>query len=149
MLVDLCVESFAERDCVWVVAGGNRRGFAVFGEPEMNLIKEVKTRPVNQTAFARLILCSEKDGGSEDALEALHHAPVIPAILGEVEELQHLRGTIEMDRAAHLPEGECRHPNRNKAVLPEGQTEVGMSDDMKEEISVAAHVKELMLGERA
>jgi hypothetical protein len=81
-------------------------------------------------------------------LEALHHAPVIAATLGETEELQDLRSAIELDGAAILPEGERRHPNRNKAVLAEGQTKVGMPDDMKDETPVAALVRELMLGEK-
>ena len=147
VLVDLRVKGFAQGDSVRAVMDGKRRRFAVFGEPEMNFINEVKTRPVNQMAAARLVLCSEKDGGSKAALEALHHTPVVAAILGEAEELQHLRSAIEMDGAVLLPEGEGRHPNRNKAVLAEGQTEVGMSDDMKEEIPVAALVKELLPGE--
>ena len=99
MLVGFCVEGFAERDGVRVVVGGNRKGFAVFGESEMNLIKEVKARPVNHWAAPRLVIGPEKDGGRKDALEALHHAPVIPAILGEAEEREHLGSALGMDGA--------------------------------------------------
>jgi hypothetical protein len=53
-----------------------------------------------------------------------------------------------MDGAVLLPEGERRHPNRNKAALTEGQAEIGVGDDMKEEIPVATPVTELMVGER-
>ena len=148
VLVDLLVEGFAQRDGIRTISGRSRSGFVVFGEPEMNFIEKVKTRPVYQTVAARLILCSEKDGGSKDALEALHHAPVIAAILGEPEELQYLGSAPETDGAVLLPEGERGYPNRNEAVLTERQTEVGMSENMKEEIPVAALVKELMLGAR-
>jgi len=120
VLVDLCAEGFAQGDRVRAFVGGNRGGCAAFGEPEMNFIKEVETRPVDQTAAARLVLRAKEDGGSKDASESLHHAPVIPAILGETEELQHLGSALEVDGAVLLPEGERRHPNRNKAVLAEG-----------------------------
>ena len=45
-----------------------------------------------------------------------------------------------------MPKGEGRHPNRNEAVLAEGKTEVGVGDNLKEEIPVAAFVYHLVSG---
>jgi len=61
---------------------------------------------------------------------------------------RHLGGDPGVRLGVRPLPGERRHPNRNKAVLTDGQTEVGMPNDMKEETPVAALVKELMLGER-
>ncbi len=147
MLVDLRVKWFAERDGVRVGVGGDQSGFGVVSETEMKFTEEVKSRPIHQPAAPGLIPCSEKDGGRKDTLEALHHTPVIPTVLGEAEEVEHLGSAVEMDGAVLLPEGERCNSNRNKAVLTEAQTEVGMPNDMKEETSIAALVEELMLGE--
>ncbi|HET7213000.1 MAG TPA: hypothetical protein VFL79_05395 [Terriglobia bacterium] len=48
----------------------------------MKVIKEMKSCPVDQMVSCRLILRSEKDGGSKDALKALRYSAVIMAILG-------------------------------------------------------------------
>jgi hypothetical protein len=115
----------------------------------MNFIEEVKSRPVNQLAAARLVLRAKEDGGSKDALEALHHAVVVAAILGKAEELQHLGGAIEVNGPAFLPEGEGGHPDRDEAILAEGNGVIGVRDNLKEEVPIAALVKELVFGERA
>ncbi|MGA2078026.1 MAG: HEAT repeat domain-containing protein [Terriglobia bacterium] len=149
MLIDLSVEGFAQGDGVRTVGGANRSGSAVLVEPEMNFIEEVKSRPVNQLAAARLVLRAKEDGGSKDALEALHHAVVVAAILGKAEELQHLGGAIEVNGPAFLPEGEGGHPDRDEAILAEGNGVIGVRDNLKEEVPIAALVKELVFGERA
>lgn len=66
------------------------RSFAIATEPEMKVIEEVKTTPIHQTVADRLAPRPEEDGGGKDALEALHHAPIVAAIFGKAEEFQHL-----------------------------------------------------------
>lgn len=91
----------------------------------MNLLKEVKAHPVNQSAAVRLVLRSEKDGGGKDALEALHRATAIAAVLGKAEEVQHLGSALEANGAGLLSECKCGYPDGNKAVLPKGKPKSG------------------------
>ena len=56
---------------------------------------------------------------------------------------------MEMDCAALLAEGKCRHPDGDQAVLAERQAEVGVRDNLKDEIPVPALVNELAFGKRA
>ena len=85
----------------------------------MNLIKEVKSCPVDQMVSCRLIFRSEKDGGRKDALKALRYTPVVAAILGKPEEIQNLGCTTEADCPALLTQGESSNPDGNQAVLTE------------------------------
>ena len=120
----------------------------MFGEPEVNLIKKVESSPLNQLASGRLLFGAEEDGRGKDALEALDDAAVIAAVLGKPEELQHLGGAFETYGAALLPEREGGNPDRDEAILAEGQAEVGMTYDVEEEVSVAVLVAELIFRQR-
>ena len=120
----------------------------VFGEPEVEAIEEVETRPIDQPGTGWLLFGAEEDGRGKDALEALDDAAVIAAVLGKPEELQHLGGAFETYGAALLPEREGGNPDRDEAILAEGQAEVGMTYDVEEEISVAALVAELIFRQR-
>ena len=116
----------------------------MFGEPEVDVIEEVEARPIDQPVAGRLLFRTEEDRRGKDTLEALHHAAIIAAVLGEPEELQHLSGACEMHGAALLPEGKGSNPDGYEAVLAKGQTEVGMADNVKEEPSVAPSMNELV-----
>jgi hypothetical protein len=114
----------------------------------MNLIKEVKSCPVDQMFSCRLILRTEKNGGCEDALKALCYAPVVTAILGKPEEIQNLGCTMETDCSTLLPKGKRRDPDRNQAVLTKRQAKVWMPDDLKEEFAIPPFVSKLIFGKR-
>jgi hypothetical protein len=50
---------------------------------------------------------------------------------------------------AALTNRKRRHPNRNEAVLAEGQSELRMTEDLKEELSIASRVRQLVRGRAA
>lgn len=61
-----------------------------------------------------LFFGSEEDRGAEKSLEALDEPAVVRAVLGEVEEVEHLGGRIEMDLAGLLPQCERSDPDRDE-----------------------------------
>lgn len=149
MLVDLGVKSLAKSDGVGVIKCADGSGFVAWSEPEMNPVKKVKAGPVHQAAADRLVFRAEEDGRGKNPLKTLYHSSVIATILGESEELQHLRGAIEMDRTALLPKGEGCYPDGDEAILAEGQAKIRMCDNLQEEFTVPALVKDLPLWKRA
>jgi hypothetical protein len=52
------------------------------------------------------------------------------------------------DRAA-LTNRECGHPNWDEPVLAEGQSELGMAEDLNEEFSIASGGKQSVSGRTA
>ena len=148
VLVNLSVETLAESNRVPMLAGCAGTTLLPFCKPEMKVIKEMKSCPADQMIPCRLIFRTEEDGGRKDALKALCHAPVVPAILGKPEEVQNLGCTMEADCPALLPKSKRCHPDGNQAVLPERQGKVGMSDDLKEELAVPALVGKLVFWKR-
>jgi len=104
----------------------------------------VESRPVEGEFAFWLIVASEKDGGRENALESLHDPVVALTVLEEAEKVEHLGGAVKSYNPAALTNGEGRHPNWNEAVLTEGQSELGMTEDLKEELSIASRVKQLV-----
>jgi hypothetical protein len=112
-------------------------------------IKKVKSRPVEDEFAFGLVVTSEEDGGREDALETLHD-PVVPlTVLEKVEEVEHLGGSVESYNPATLANRERCYPDWNEAILAEGQSELGMTEDLKEELSIASRVKQLVDGRSA
>lgn len=73
-----------------MIGGGNRKGFVVFNEPEMRLIK----------------LCN------------VHN--YVTAVLGQAEEIKHVRGSLEVDYPTFLLHGKAGDPNGNETILSEG-----------------------------
>jgi hypothetical protein len=80
-------------------------------------------------------------------LEALHHAAVIAAVLGKSEKLEHLSGTAKTNSPVLLAKGERGNPDGYEPVLAKRQSEIGMADDVKEEVSVASSVNKLIAGD--
>jgi len=85
----------------------------------MNLIKKVKTRPVDQMVPCGLVFSPKENGRSKYALKALHYTPAVTAILGKPEKIQNLGCALEVDRLAFLPKGQRCNPDGNQAVLAE------------------------------
>jgi hypothetical protein len=83
MAVDFAIERFAERDRVRVIA-------VVISEPSVKLIKEVKTRPIDHTIAAGLIVGAEKNRRCKNPPKALRNAAVISAVFRQPEEVQDL-----------------------------------------------------------
>jgi len=119
----------------------------VLGEPEVDLIEEVEPCPIDEAAAGRLLFGAEEDRRGENTLETLHHAAVIAAVLGKAKKLQHLSGTAKTNGAILLAKGERGNPDGYEPVLAKRQSEIGMADDVKEELSVASSVNELIAGD--
>ena len=120
MLVDLIVERFAENDGVAgdILGSGSRS--VVRTKPEVNAIKKMKTRGVNQRISIGVILGAEEDSRCEDSLKALDNSPIMATIGSEAEEIEHLKGSFKVDGAAFLLDGESGYPNGDQAILAEG-----------------------------
>jgi hypothetical protein len=138
--IDFLVEWLAENDDVFITRRGEWSGL-VLVKPKLKTIEKVESRPIENEFTFWFIVASEKDGGCKDALETLHDPAVPLTILEESEKVEHLGGSLESHDAAALTNRKCRHPNRNEAVLAEGQSELGMTEDLKEELAIASRVK--------
>jgi hypothetical protein len=146
MLVNLSVKGLAENDSVFMGRSGCRGQLCIAVEPKLNAIKEVEPGPVRQTISAFLVLGAKEDRCGKNTLETLHNALIVAAVFGETEEIQHLSGAMEPDDSALLLDSECRYPDRNEPILTEGQIELGMRGDLKEELAIAPSVVELIFG---
>lgn len=142
VIVNFTEECVAENDGVIVSAA---RGRFVLGcvEPEFHAVKEVEAGPINNRRGLRVLFSSEKDCRAEDSLEAGDKAPIVRAVFWKAKKIEHLGGGMEMNLAGLLAQGELGHPNRNEAILTEGQPVVRMGDDVNEEIAVAPAMDEL------
>ena len=119
VLIDLLIEGLAKRDRIFRGVAA-RRGLIGLVEPKSKVIQEVKARPVGDATSTGLIVGAKEDGGSEDALEPLDDAAVMAAVFGEMEEVQHSRRAVEVDRPALLLDSERGDPDGDQPVLAEG-----------------------------
>jgi len=113
VLVDLPVERFAQGD---YIAGFFRRSLSCgLGgiEPELHAIEKVESTPVNQVVAGRLVFGAEENGCRKDSLEALNDPPIMIAVCGQVEEIEHLRSFLKSDGAALLPKRQSGDPDRD------------------------------------
>jgi hypothetical protein len=101
--VNFAIEGFAEGDCVRVVA-------AAIGEPNVKLIKKVKSSPIDQTIAPGLFLGAEENRRSEDALKPLRDATVIATIFRFAAES---RLGVSQSYLAMLESGSRRLPRKS------------------------------------
>jgi hypothetical protein len=120
MLIDFVVEGFAEGDGVSDAIVGLGSLAVVGSKPKVEAIKKMKTRGINQRIGVGVILGSEEDGRCEDSLKALNHSPIMATVGSEPEEIEHLKGSVKVDGAAFLLDGESGYPNGDQAILAEG-----------------------------
>jgi hypothetical protein len=135
VLIDFLVEGFAQSDGVLKAFGGKLLLF-VIAEPEAYPIKEMKPHVINESVLIRLTFGPEENRCNEDALEALHDSPVMTAVFGEPEEVEHLGSTLKPDGPALLLHSERRDPNRDETILTKGQAEAMESGYIKKEFPV-------------
>lgn len=117
MVVDLLVESFAERNDIW-----ERFAVAVLAvgvEPQGHPVEKMKSRPFNRRGLLKLVFGPEKDRGGEDPFETLYGTSIMRTISGKAKEIQHLASALEMYLAALLRDCKRRNPNGYQAVLAE------------------------------
>jgi hypothetical protein len=121
VLIDLVIETLAERNTIFVSVC-SRRGLVIGAiEPKLDTIKKMNPRPVENPRRGLCSLDPEKDASREDALEALHEASVMETILRQLQEFEHLGGAFEANRAASLFHRERGNPDGDEAVLTKWQ----------------------------
>ena len=116
---------------------------AVGCKPEVNAIKKMKTRGIHQQISIRTILRAEEDGRCEDSLKALNNSPIMATVGSEAEEIEHLMGSLKVDGAAFLLDGESGYPNGDQSILAEGQAILGVRRDLQKEPSVPSCMGQL------
>ena len=67
-------------------------------------------------------------------------------VLGQWQEIEHLGSACEPNSPAFLFHSQSGDPYWDEAVLAEWQTEIGMSDDFKEELPILAAMNQLGRG---
>ena len=87
VMVDLVVEGFAEDNDILVVGSWLMLDLCI-GEPQVHGIKKMKTRAVNHLAGAGLLFRTEENSGRKNSLETFDDASIMPAVFGEVKELE-------------------------------------------------------------
>ena len=138
MLIDLVIEGFTKGDHVPLILNLDTAIVFLSAEPEFHVIEEVEAGPVDELVSGGLIFRPEEDGGGEDTFESVFDSPVVEAIGLEAEEGEHLRGALKADDPAFLFQGERCNPNRDEAILTEGQTVVGVTEYLKEKFAAVA-----------
>lgn len=145
VLVNLAIKLLAEQDRIAVRAMGACLLVLSCVKPKSHAVEKVKPSPVDHCSRLGLLLTSKKDRGAEDVLEAIDKAAIVRAVFGKAKEIKHLSRGVKMNLPGFLPDGERSNPDGDQAVLAEGQTEIGMADDLKEEVAVAASMRTLVL----
>lgn len=70
------------------------------GKPKVEMIKEMKTRRINQVIRIGVVVSAEEDRRCEDSLEPLNNSPVVSAIGSKTEEIEHLMSGFKADDTA-------------------------------------------------
>jgi hypothetical protein len=91
----------------------------------------------------------QKNGGAKDPLKTIHKAAISFAVFEEAEEIENLGRGPEAHDPAALPNGDGRYPDWNEPILAVGQSELGMAEHLKEELSISPCVKRLVGRESA
>lgn len=113
------------------------------------MIKTVKPGQVEQTTSGWTPFPAEKYSCGIDPFKTLRDPAVIATVLMELEGVHNPGGTVEMYCALLLPHGESGNPNWVESIAPKGQSEIRMSEDMKEEFPIPALVNKLLFRKRA
>lgn len=143
VLVDFIIEGFAEGDGISVTILGSESLGVVRCKPKVDAIKKMKTRGINQRISIGMILRAEEDGRCEDSLETLNHSPIVATVGSEPEEIEHLEGSVKVDGAAFVLDGESSYPNGNQSILAEGQAKLRVRRDLQKELSVPSRMGQL------
>ena len=103
----------------------------------------MEARRINQGIGIGTILRPEEDRRCEDSLETLNNSPIMATVGSEAEEIEHLKGSVKVDGAAFLLDGESGYPNGDQPILAEGQAKLGVRRDLQKELSVPSCMGQL------
>ena len=105
VLADLSIKSLAEDYNVVGALLQRWLDLVVAIKPELHLIDEVETAPVDNWVFLEIIFGSKENGGGKDSLKGCLHSPVLGAVLTKSKVVEELGGTFESDDAVSLSQG--------------------------------------------
>jgi hypothetical protein len=108
----------------------------------MSLAHEIEPTALHQAGPDRQRVGAEEDRGSEHALEGGHPAPVFLTSGAHAEAFKHFSCSAEANRLTLLLDRESRQKNGHESILSKGNTELGMTGDLKNETAVAAFVQQ-------
>jgi hypothetical protein len=148
VLVDFAIELLTQRDDVVVLLGLIRLEGLATAELQAKAIEEVKATPVQHRHSARQIIGPKEDCCGKDPLKALHEAAVVGAVLGKLDEVQHLSGGAETKGAALLLQGQGGDPDGNQTILSVGQAKLRVGCNLKKELAVVTGVQKLVFERR-
>ena len=137
-----------------MVVSGSSDGTVVFRfsaaiEPETHRVHEVETSRVHNDLPSGILFRAKENRGGEDPLGGRLYPAVLTSILGEMEIVEQLSWTLEVNDPGLLFYGQRGHPDGDQAILSIGQAESWMSCNLKDEAAVASGVDELVCGRPA
>ena len=102
-------------------------------EPELEPIKEMKPGGVDYDSGLRLLIRTEKDGRSKDALKTRNHTAIMGTIFGQVKEVEDLCGRTKLNDAGFLFRRKGGDPDGDQAALPEREAIPRMGGNLQGE----------------
>jgi hypothetical protein len=109
-------------------------------KPKVKVVKKTKPGPVEDQLALGFVVGSKESRSGKDSLETLHDAAIPLAVLEEVKEVEHLRGSTKPHNPAALAKGKGCDPDGNEPVLTVGHSELRMGNEMKEEFAISAEI---------
>ena len=104
----------------------------------------MKPSKVEHQFAVRLVVGSKKHGRAKNSLKTFDKTAVSLAVFEEAEEIENLGRGPEAHDPAALANGNGRHPDRNEPVLAVRQSELGMTEHLKEEFSISSRVNQFV-----
>jgi len=105
------------------------------------MIEEGKAREFPNRLLRKTVIGPEVNRAREDAFKPVDEPTVVFSITRQTELFKDFGAGTEADAPALLPDRERRDPNWNEPILPKGQSEIGMSLDLKNEFPVSPRVQ--------
>ncbi len=82
----------------------------IWGKPNVEMIKKVKTRRINQAIRIGVIVGAEEARVREHSLEALNHSLIMTTVGSKTKEIEHMEGSIKPDDTAFLLDSQSLYP---------------------------------------
>ena len=133
------VELIAEHDGVFETFG-RREIVRVAVVPDLRFPKEIEPRCVDDLRGAQLRIRTEEDRGAENSFERTDQSSILFAAFVHPECLKHLGGGSKTDSLALLTNSQSGEEDRNDAILPEGETVIGVTGHLKNKVTVAPFI---------
>ena len=101
----------------------------------------MKASPVEHQFAVGFVIGSKEHCRAKDPLKTFHKAAIPLAIFEEAEKIENLGGGPEAHDPAALANGDSRDPDGNEPVLAVRESELRMTEHLKEELSISSRVK--------